>query len=76
MFYSRNIGLVTENEQKKICQGSILIAGVGGMGGVAAEVLVRMGLGKIKICDHDIYEEVNFNRQIHSNTETIGKKKS
>lgn len=39
MFYSRNIGLVTEKEQRQICQGSVLIAGVGGMGGVAAEVL-------------------------------------
>ncbi|MDD4976980.1 MAG: ThiF family adenylyltransferase [Bacteriovorax sp.] len=75
MFYSRNIGLITEAEQKKICNGSILIAGVGGMGGVAAEVLVRMGLGKIKICDHDTFEESNFNRQLHSNTQTIGRAK-
>lgn len=75
MFYSRNIGLITEDEQSKICGASILIAGVGGMGGVAAEVLVRMGVGKIKICDHDSYEEVNFNRQLHSTIATIGQKK-
>lgn len=75
MFYSRNIGLITENEQEKICNASVLIAGVGGMGGVAAEVLVRMGVGKIKICDHDYYEEVNFNRQLHSHNETIGRYK-
>lgn len=75
MFYSRNIGLITEEEQKKICKGSVLIAGVGGMGGVAAEVLVRMGVGKIKICDFDIYEETNLNRQIHSHLETVGKYK-
>lgn len=75
MFYSRNIGLVTEEEQEKICKGSVLIAGVGGMGGVAAEVLVRMGVGKIKICDFDIYEETNLNRQIHSHLGTVGKYK-
>jgi molybdopterin/thiamine biosynthesis adenylyltransferase len=75
MFYSRNIGLITELEQEKICKGSVLIAGVGGMGGVAAEVLVRMGLGKIKICDHDIFEETNFNRQLHSNIHSVGKLK-
>jgi molybdopterin/thiamine biosynthesis adenylyltransferase len=75
MFYSRNIGLITESEQEKICQGSVLVAGVGGMGGVAAEVLVRMGIGKIKICDFDIFEETNFNRQLHSNIHTIGKYK-
>lgn len=75
MFFSRNIGLISEAEQKKICEGSVLIAGVGGMGGVAAEVLVRMGIGKLKICDHDFYEEVNFNRQLHSNIDTINQKK-
>ncbi|RPJ68879.1 MAG: hypothetical protein EHM20_17045, partial [Alphaproteobacteria bacterium] len=75
MFYSRNIGLISEIEQEKICKGSVLVAGVGGMGGIAAEVLVRMGIGSLKICDHDIYEEVNFNRQLHSNIETIGLRK-
>lgn len=75
MFYSRNLGLISEQEQKKICNASVLIAGVGGMGGVAAEILIRMGVGTIKICDHDIYEETNFNRQLHSNINTIGKYK-
>jgi molybdopterin/thiamine biosynthesis adenylyltransferase len=75
MFYSRNIGLITEKEQEKLCKSNILIAGVGGMGGVAAEMLVRMGVGNITLCDHDIFEEVNFNRQLHSNVETIGLKK-
>ncbi len=75
MFYSRNIGLITKEEQEKICRGRVLVAGVGGMGGVAAEVLVRMGIGSLKICDHDHYEEVNFNRQLHSNHATIGMKK-
>lgn len=75
MFYSRNIGLISEEEQRKILKGRVLIAGVGGMGGIAAEVLVRMGLGNLKICDHDHYEIVNFNRQLHSNHQTIGRKK-
>lgn len=72
MFYSRNIGLITEEEQQKICKGSVLVAGVGGMGGVAAEVLVRMGVGKIKICDFDTYEDTNLNRQLHSTLDTVG----
>lgn len=75
MFYSRNIGLITTQEQEKISKGRVLIAGVGGMGGVAAEVLVRMGVGKIKICDFDIYEKTNFNRQLHSTLETVGRYK-
>lgn len=73
--FSRNIGLITEEDQLKLKNASILIAGVGGMGGVCAEMLVRMGVQSIKICDHDHYEEANFNRQIHANKESIGIKK-
>ncbi len=72
MIFSRNIGLITEESQNKLENSSVLIAGVGGMGGVAAEVLVRMGVGKIKICDNDHFEDVNFNRQIHSSVKSVG----
>lgn len=73
--FSRNLGLITEKDQIKLKNSTVLIAGVGGMGGVAAEVLVRLGIENIKICDPDIFEETNFNRQIHSNMETVNVKK-
>ena len=74
--FTRNIGLISECDQEKISAGSVLVAGVGGMGGVCAEVLVRMGVSNLKIADHDHFEETNFNRQLHSNVETIGKNKA
>ncbi|WP_417335024.1 HesA/MoeB/ThiF family protein [Halobacteriovorax marinus] len=71
--FSRNIGLITEEDQRNLHATHVLIAGSGGMGGVCAEVLVRMGAGELTLIDHDRYEETNFNRQIYSNKNTIGK---
>lgn len=73
--FSRNIGLISKKEQKQISNSSILICGVGGMGGVCAEALVRMGVGRLFLVDHDIFEDTNINRQIHSNKKTTGKTK-
>ncbi len=73
--FVRNLGLIDEDQQKRIENASVLICGTGGMGGVCAEVLVRMGIGKIRLVDPDRFEESNLNRQIHSNRETIGQYK-
>ncbi|WP_372652711.1 ThiF family adenylyltransferase [Halobacteriovorax sp.] len=73
--FSRNLGLISKEDQKSLKSKKVLIAGTGGMGGVCAEVLVRMGIGELTLVDHDIYEETNFNRQLHSNKETLGQYK-
>lgn len=73
--FSRNIGLITKEDQSNLSNVKVLIAGTGGMGGVCAEVLVRMGVESIVLIDHDKYEETNFNRQLHANGESIGKYK-
>jgi molybdopterin/thiamine biosynthesis adenylyltransferase len=46
------------------------------MGGVCAEVLVRMGIGGLILVDHDIFEKTNVNRQIHCNQDSFGKPKA
>lgn len=74
--FQRNIGLITETQQSRLLNSKVLICGVGGMGGVCAEVLVRLGIGNLILADHDCFELSNFNRQIHSNIETIGRNKA
>lgn len=74
-FLNRNIGLISLKEQNQLQKSKVLICGVGGMGGVCAEALVRMGVGEISLVDHDSFDLFNINRQIHSNTKTIGMKK-
>lgn len=50
------------------------IAGCGGLGSNSAVALVRAGIGNLIICDHDIVEVSNLNRQYYFQ-EDIGKKK-
>ena len=38
------------------------IAGLGGVGGILAEHLARLGVGKLVLVDYDRLEDVNFNR--------------
>ncbi len=67
------IGITNLN---KIKSKNILIVGIGGVGGVALECLVRSGVENITIIDFDTFEESNLNRQILSNNSNIGNKKT
>lgn len=53
----------------------VLIVGVGGVGGMALEMLARMNVGKIIIIDYDNFEESNLNRQILCNRGNLNKSK-
>ena len=54
---------------------TVLIIGIGGVGGYALESIVRSGIGKVIIVDYDIIDETNLNRQIISLKKNIGLKK-
>lgn len=73
--FSRNIGLLSTEQQRILHASQVTVCGVGGMGGVAAESLVRMGLGSIVIVDHDRYEPTDINRQLHCTQKAIGRLK-
>lgn len=57
-------------------QQHILVAGIGGVGGYAAENLARAGIGKLTLLDKDIVSPSNINRQIIALQSTIGQKKT
>lgn len=60
---------------KLIKEKNILIIGLGGVGGITLEALVRSGISNITIIDYDVFDETNLNRQILSDTTSIGEKK-
>ena len=70
----RNIGPITFQEQEKIRTSKVAVLGVGGLGGPLAENLVRAGCQNLVICDFDVFDESNLNRQICT-IEDIGKRK-
>ncbi len=73
--FSRNIGLLTASEQKKLEHARIAIPGMGGVGGIHLITMVRSGIGKFNIADFDIFETPNANRQYGANVSTYGRPK-
>lgn len=70
--FDRTISLVGEENFKKIKEKTVLIVGLGGVGGYAAESLVRSGIHHLILIDHDNIDKTNINRQIISTTNNIG----
>ena len=74
--FCRNLGFFTESEQEKLKKSTVAIAGVGGIGGLLAERLMRLGIGGLKILDPEAFEKSNFNRQLCSSMSTLGQNKA
>ena len=76
LLFSRNMGLISPEEQEELKRTSIAIAGVGGDGGLLAERLCRFGIGELIIADPDLFDTTNINRQFGCDQNTIGKNKA
>lgn len=74
--FSRNIGFLTEAEQETLRAATVGIAGVGGVGGLLAERLIRLGIGHLKISDPGEFAPSNLNRQMFSSTANVGRGKA
>lgn len=70
--FQRNIGIFTPEEQEKIKNLKVAIAGAGGLGGPIAYNLARLGVGEIRLADPDKFEVSNVNRQFGAYIDTIG----
>lgn len=74
--FERTVALVGEKSFASLQKASLLIVGLGGVGGYAFEALVRAGVGNITAVDGDSFGESNLNRQVLATYETLGKNKS
>ena len=73
--YLRNLGAITEADCHVLQQKTVLVVGCGGLGGYLMEYLARIGIGKIRCVDGDVFDETNLNRQILSTTQNLGTSK-
>ena len=73
--YERLIPYYGEENFKKLQQKKVLVLGLGGVGGFVVEGLIRNGILNIGICDGDIVEYSNFNRQIIATEANVSKSK-
>lgn len=70
--YTRILQIVSHEDLAKVFRTSIILFGVGGVGGQALEALVRAGFKKITIVDSDVVEVTNLNRQLIATRHNIG----
>lgn len=73
--FERTISLVGEDNFKKIQATCVLIVGLGGVGGYAAEALARSGVGNLILIDYDTIDKTNLNRQLITTTKNLGESK-
>jgi len=66
---------LTPEVYQKIQNKSVMIAGLGGVGSYALESIARLGINNLTICDFDVVDESNINRQLVALKSTIGQKK-
>jgi tRNA A37 threonylcarbamoyladenosine dehydratase len=73
--FKRTEMLIGENALNKLKNCRVAVFGIGGVGGICAEALVRSGIGTLDIVDNDIVDITNLNRQIIATHKTVGKNK-
>jgi len=70
--YQRNQNSINPTQQLKLLHTHIAIIGTGGLGGHIAEILTRIGVGRLTLFDPDHFEEHNLNRQNFCTLKTLG----
>ena len=73
--FTRVVSLIGEENLAKISKKTVLVVGLGGVGGYAVEALVRSGIGNLILIDYDKIDISNLNRQIIANNNNVGKYK-
>ena len=76
MWLDRLNKIMDDSVLNEIRNKTILIIGLGGVGGSSLESIVRMGVNNIIIVDNDVVDETNLNRQLLSLKSNIGEYKT
>ena len=74
--YSRTALLLTDAGLERLKQARVLVVGLGGVGGYAAEMLCRSGVGHLTLVDADTVSPSNINRQVIAMQSTVGQPKA
>jgi tRNA threonylcarbamoyladenosine dehydratase len=74
--YDRTELLIGQESLKKLKEAKVLVVGLGGVGGYIAEALARAGVGTLGLCDFDVVDRTNINRQIYALSTTVGRLKA
>jgi molybdopterin/thiamine biosynthesis adenylyltransferase len=70
--YLRNFATLDCAAQARLLRARVALVGLGGLGGHILEGLARMGVGQIRVADHDVFEPTNLNRQLLATEAELG----
>ena len=73
---SRTQLMLGDDLVEKLMVKNVLVVGLGGVGGICAEMIVRAGVGKMTIVDNDTIDASNINRQIPALHSTVSQSKA
>lgn len=73
---SRTRQLLGDERLRRLAQARVAVIGLGGVGGYAAEMLARSGVGHLTIVDADTVAPSNINRQLIALQSEIGQPKA
>lgn len=74
--YARNLNILSREDQIRLLGATVVVAGLGGLGGILVEILSRGGIGTLRLIDGDCFEESNLNRQLFSTLPDMGRSKA
>lgn len=70
--FIRNAGTLTLQEQEYLLRSRVAVVGCGALGGYVSLLLARIGVGSLVLCDDDVFEETNLNRQLFCDETVLG----
>lgn len=74
--YQRNREMIATEQQLKLLRSQVAVVGCGGLGGYVIEELARLGVGRLRVIDPDVFEEHNLNRQLLATIANLGTSKA
>jgi len=72
----RTFQLLGEEKLSRLRKAHVMIAGMGGVGSTAAEMICRSGVGRMTLIDGDTIQSSNLNRQIPATHSTLNQDKA
>ena len=74
--YTRNFPAISPEEQEILKEKTVTVIGCGGLGGYLINGAARLGIGKLRLIDCDVFSESNLNRQLFCTEKNLGKSKA
>jgi molybdopterin/thiamine biosynthesis adenylyltransferase len=74
--WESNFPSLSAAEQLTLWRSRVLLAGLGGLGGCQAQLLARVGVGRLYLADGDCFTPSNLNRKLLATSETLGQNKA